>query len=187
MKKRDYLDTEILNSFIGETDRGSVLIIGEWLSDLLMALLLSHMPNRDHRKKGFNDIFGVRGELGSFSSRIKISYAFGLITKETYADLERIRDLRNDFAHALEIRDLRDPRVLQILATVRGAAEELTRKCSKHNTIDDCEIRFSSKGIGTDDLDFIQEGSMSRQRFALLRAFLFLLSEIRSRKGKSHQ
>jgi hypothetical protein len=182
MKKHDYLDTEILDSFLGETDRGAVLITAEWLSNLLMDLLISHMPNRDHRKKGFREIFGGRGELSTFSSRIKIAYALGFINKDTYADLEKIRDIRNDFAHSLEIRNLDDLHIIQILINIRGADEELSRKCLKHDKIDDCQLRYSSEGHG--GLKFLKGGTLTRQRFALLKAFMILLREIRAATGR---
>lgn len=37
--------------------------------------------------------------MGTFSSRIKVTYAIGLITKEQLLDLECLRKIRNEFAH----------------------------------------------------------------------------------------
>jgi DNA-binding MltR family transcriptional regulator len=39
------------------------------------------------------------GPLSSFSQRIAIAYAFGLIPKQRYRDFELIRKIRNHFAH----------------------------------------------------------------------------------------
>lgn len=38
--------------------------------------------------------------LASFSARIRMAYALGIISKEMRADLDAIRDIRNVFAHA---------------------------------------------------------------------------------------
>jgi len=45
---------------------------------------------------------GFNAPLGTFSSRIKASYAFGLITEDQFKDLEYLRKIRNEFAHAWE-------------------------------------------------------------------------------------
>jgi hypothetical protein len=45
---------------------------------------------------------GFNAPLGTFSSRIKASYALGLINEEQFRDLEYLRKIRNEFAHAWE-------------------------------------------------------------------------------------
>ncbi|OOG87040.1 hypothetical protein B0E41_04845 [Hydrogenophaga sp. A37] len=45
-------------------------------------------------------IDGFNAPLGTFSSRIKAAYAMGLITKDQFIDLERLRKIRNEFAHS---------------------------------------------------------------------------------------
>lgn len=42
---------------------------------------------------------GFNAPLGTFSSRIKAAYALGLLTKDQFLDLERLRKIRNEFAH----------------------------------------------------------------------------------------
>ena len=44
-------------------------------------------------------LFRPEGPLGSFSARIDLAYALGLIGKKAARDLHLIRKIRNDFAH----------------------------------------------------------------------------------------
>lgn len=43
---------------------------------------------------------GERATLGTFAAKIKIGYAFSLFGKRTRDELERIKSIRNQFAHA---------------------------------------------------------------------------------------
>ncbi len=82
--------------FEKEFDRGSALIAIAWVDGALEAFLRSKF--RD--EKTIADFLLRRdGPLGSFSSRIKTAYLLGLITASLYSDLERMRGIRNDFAH----------------------------------------------------------------------------------------
>jgi hypothetical protein len=50
----------------------------------------------------FDELFeGAAGPLGTFSSRIKIGYAIKLYGEEAYKDLNRMRKIRNEFAHGV--------------------------------------------------------------------------------------
>jgi hypothetical protein len=53
----------------------------------------------DEDKRMFD---GARnGILGTFSNKIRVAYALGLLPPEAYADLLIINDIRNAFAHSL--------------------------------------------------------------------------------------
>src|SRR5262249_47141854 len=45
-------------------------------------------------------LFTGNGALASFSSRIQVASALGLLTREQRANLDYIREIRNAFAHA---------------------------------------------------------------------------------------
>lgn len=47
------------------------------------------------------DLTGKMMPIGTFSSRITLAYAIGLITSEEAKDLHRMREIRNRFAHRL--------------------------------------------------------------------------------------
>jgi hypothetical protein len=51
-------------------------------------------------KEQLEDLFGYEGLLGAFSAKIKIAYAFGFIDQILRRDFDRIREIRNVFAHS---------------------------------------------------------------------------------------
>jgi DNA-binding MltR family transcriptional regulator len=81
-----------------ESDRGTALLGAEFLNAVLEALLRAHLVDD---KKKIDSLLRVDGPLGTFSARIKTSYCLGLIGPKMYRDLERIREVRNAFAHCL--------------------------------------------------------------------------------------
>lgn len=77
-------------------DRGLVLALAAFAEETLGTLLEAFMrPNKAARRllEGFN------APLGTLSSRIAASYAFGLITMEQFEDLEHLRKIRNAYSH----------------------------------------------------------------------------------------
>lgn len=80
-------------------DRGLILSLAafaeEALGRLIEAFMLPVQASKDL-------LAGFNAPLGTFSSRIKTSYALGLINEEQFKDLEYLRKIRNEFAHAWE-------------------------------------------------------------------------------------
>lgn len=62
------------------------------LGDLISAFLIPSAASRSL-------VTGFNAPLGNFSSRIKASYALGLITKGQFDDLQHLREIRNKFSH----------------------------------------------------------------------------------------
>jgi DNA-binding MltR family transcriptional regulator len=83
-----------------------------FIDSFLRGLLTLHFV--DLSKNDFVSIFGPERPLASFSAKIKICHAFGLIGAKTAHDLNVLREVRNAFAHGLrkmnfktrEVRDL---------------------------------------------------------------------------------
>ena len=88
----------LLNKSLHDLDeRGLVLSLAAFAEDALGQLLAAFMlatEATDQLLEGFN------APLGTFSSRIKAAYALGLIAKDQSDDLERLRKIRNEFAHS---------------------------------------------------------------------------------------
>lgn len=83
----------------GESERGSVLINATILDELLRQSIESHLVQHPDVKKftqGFN------APIGSFHSRILLSFAIGLIPEDQYKQLELMRKIRNVFAHNVD-------------------------------------------------------------------------------------
>ncbi|MNH48812.1 mannitol repressor protein [compost metagenome] len=89
-----------LNEIARELDeRGLVLTLAAFAEEALGELLGQFMLPGDAANallKGFN------APLGTFSARIKAAFALGLLTKRQQENLERLRRIRNEFAHSWE-------------------------------------------------------------------------------------
>ena len=87
---------EFRNQLDSETDRGCALMAGSFLDYELERLLREKLVGG---KKHLDSLFDYSGPLGTFSSKINISYSLGFICKTSFSDLNLIRKIRNDFGH----------------------------------------------------------------------------------------
>jgi DNA-binding MltR family transcriptional regulator len=89
-----------LNEITRDLDeRGLVLTLAAFAEEALGELLGQFMLPGDAANallKGFN------APLGTFSARIKAAFALGLLTSRQQGNLERLRQIRNEFAHRWE-------------------------------------------------------------------------------------
>jgi len=90
-----------LNEFQNETDRAAAVLAGCYLDHYLESLLKSFFI--DDQKFIDGQIIGssTNSVLDSFSKRIKLAYALGLLRKSEFDDLNTIKKIRNEFAHKL--------------------------------------------------------------------------------------
>ncbi|MBI2448352.1 hypothetical protein HYV44_02210 [Candidatus Microgenomates bacterium] len=94
-----------------ESDRGIVLIISTLLEEYLTELLEKKFI--DDKKETDEILNGPLAPIGSFSSKIKLSYCLGLINKQDRDNLNTIRKIRNKFAHNIESSSLNDEDVVK--------------------------------------------------------------------------
>ncbi|WP_205894711.1 transcriptional regulator [Pseudomonas viridiflava] len=96
-------------------ERGLILSLAafaeEALGRLIEAFLLPVASSKD-LLSGFN------APLGTFSSRIKTCLALGLITNQQFVDLECLRKIRNEFAHAWEHVSLDDKKLASLVVNM---------------------------------------------------------------------
>lgn len=81
-----------------EADRTAAIVGASLVESSLEHLLISSFVSsaRDLNQRLFED----RGPLSDFNSKILVSQAFGIIGDQIASDLQRIRKIRNCFAHA---------------------------------------------------------------------------------------
>ena len=79
-----------------ESDRGCALMAAAYIDEMLKDLLDAYFVDDSTVSKR---LLGNSGGLSSFSARIDISYALGLLPKNIMRDLSILRKIRNDFAH----------------------------------------------------------------------------------------
>lgn len=64
--------------------------------------------------KQLQSLFDFNGPLGTFSSRILISFSIGLISKSYVNDLQIIRKIRNEFGHSPSIIDFENDKIASL-------------------------------------------------------------------------
>jgi DNA-binding MltR family transcriptional regulator len=59
-----------------------------------------------------DDLFdGPTAPLGSYSGKIRVAHALGIVGPRSFKDLKLIGQIRNRFAHHLEVKDFADPKI----------------------------------------------------------------------------
>lgn len=82
-----------------ESDRGSILMATSFLDYELQKLFEYYLIGN---KKFLDEMLIGQGSLATFSSRIKLAYSLGLISKLTMDDLNITRKIRNECGHNYE-------------------------------------------------------------------------------------
>lgn len=105
-------DQEILDKeFKSDSDRAVAIVGASYLDELLKNIITEYIV-KDSEKSN-NELFSGNGPLSTFSSRINISYRFGIISEEEKKILNGIRGIRNDFAHKLSGATFEDQSIKQ--------------------------------------------------------------------------
>jgi DNA-binding MltR family transcriptional regulator len=95
-------------SLNSETDRGCALMVASFLEHKLGRLLEAILVDDS---KVVSELFSHSVPLGTFSSRIDIAYAMGLIGPATRRDINLIRKIRNEFGHSHQTLKFTDDRI----------------------------------------------------------------------------
>lgn len=109
-------DFNRLQKIISELDeRGLVLSLAtfaeEALGELIEAFLIPSESSKE-LLRGFN------APIGTLSARNKMAYSLGLITRPQYEDIDRLRRIRNEFAHTWEPISFYEPKIINHIAAL---------------------------------------------------------------------
>ena len=96
----------VVIAYHGESDRSADVLAGSFAEHYLATYIRHFMIADSEVERLFE-----RGPLSTFDARINIAYAFRLITKAHRQDLLLIKDIRNRFAHSLQLIDLQRPHI----------------------------------------------------------------------------
>ena len=98
-------------------DEATVVVGGAILEFALRDAIARHF-RKDANQKSLSKLFKFEcnGPLSDFASKIKIAYALGIGKEKTRDDLDKIRDIRNYFAHTPRLVRLSDSNVVIILS-----------------------------------------------------------------------
>jgi hypothetical protein len=118
---------ELQKEIPSNTDVGrrlaKALVAVDYEAAMLSANLLEYMLKqaittkfillgKDHLESIFSD--GGNGPLSTFSAKIKLAYALGIVSAETRVQIERIREVRNHFAHHKDKVSFKHPSVISV-------------------------------------------------------------------------
>jgi DNA-binding MltR family transcriptional regulator len=88
---------------LAERDDRTIAIIAATIVEARLKMVLE---NAFHRNENIeSQFFKSTGPLGMFSNKIDLALLLGLITQEAWRDLKTMKDIRNKFAHNLDVRD----------------------------------------------------------------------------------
>jgi hypothetical protein len=94
-----------------ESDRGCALIAGSLAENSLQYII--RVRAFQLRQNEIDEIFGYEAPLGSFSAKVKVAHALGMIDNDLRSDFDRIREIRNAFAHSRVSITFRTPCVMR--------------------------------------------------------------------------
>jgi len=86
----------LVEDFSRETDRGVALLGAAFLDDALNLMLRAALVDD---ADAVNRLIGPGRPLETFGACTHLAYCMGLIGPDLYADINLIREIRNDFAH----------------------------------------------------------------------------------------
>jgi DNA-binding MltR family transcriptional regulator len=98
-----------------ETDgpRGTVVLGHALIEDAVRSAIAHHM--RPLNDGDFDQLFRGTSPLASLSAMTRVAYAFKIIGAKTKNDIDRLREVRNAFAHAQAILTFESKEVLEQL------------------------------------------------------------------------
>lgn len=100
--------SNIFQELNNSSDRAAAIVGGALVETFLTDALLSHL----HKDKKITDqLFQTTGALGAFATKIHLGLLIGMYSKAVHKELLVIKDIRNRFAHSLEIDDFNNQQI----------------------------------------------------------------------------
>jgi DNA-binding MltR family transcriptional regulator len=100
--------------------RGAIIIGATLLEDALRVVIRRHMVPL--KKEEADQLFTSTAPLATFSAKIKLAYALGIIGPKTRDDLDDIRELRNAFAHGKMVLKFETPEITETIKALNCLA-----------------------------------------------------------------
>lgn len=86
---------KMVDTYVSESDRAAAVLGGSFVDVMLEDVLKAFMV----RDRKVADLFSGDRPLATFSAKISIAYALGMLPSNMHGDLDKIRKIRNHFAH----------------------------------------------------------------------------------------
>lgn len=174
IRRRD----DLFDALSKESSRGVVLVSASFLEEALESLLRARFSIRHPKSKSSIDpLFKTFGPLSSFSAKIRISYAMDLIGEWVYRDLQIVREVRNRFAHSVELAQFDSPEVAHLTEKLKAAdiaVTTITKGESRAQDTKKIETTNSSRSNRS-------KSDMERARFEMSVCFIGALLHVLAR------
>jgi DNA-binding MltR family transcriptional regulator len=92
--------SDVIREFNAQSPRTVAIVGAAILEDCLERLLKLRFPVDGETKR---ELFKSTGAIGNLDVKIKMAYAFGILSKAAFSDFRTICEIRNKFAHRLDI------------------------------------------------------------------------------------
>jgi len=107
---------DFLEEVKSQTDRGAAIVAAAVLESLTELVILHRLIELSSDRK--DALFDrPNAPLSSFSAKIEMAYALGIIHNDARLGLHLIREVRNKFAHRIEPLAFENPEVAKLIAT----------------------------------------------------------------------
>lgn len=94
---------------LAQSDDRTIAIIAATIVEARLRMVLENSFQRDDKIE--EQFFNSTGPLGMFSNKIDLALLLGLVSKEAWRDLKTMKDIRNKFAHKLEVKDFQSQQI----------------------------------------------------------------------------
>jgi hypothetical protein len=109
---------ELFERLKEESETGKVLIFASYIDRKVTEFVRAHLFHLDSKSKE-DEIFGSNGPLGTFGSRLALSYHLGWLSVAQRNRLDAFRKIRNEFAHNAFKVKLSDPMIVSLMSKIK--------------------------------------------------------------------
>jgi hypothetical protein len=110
-----------------QSDRGAAIVAASVIEELTKLIILDRLIELSaERKEALFD--RMNAPLSSFSAKIELAFALGVIANELRLTLHLIRDIRNKFAHRIESLTFDHPDIATMIATRASPSVQAMQK-----------------------------------------------------------
>lgn len=109
---------QAVNDLLDESDRGAVILVAARIEDTLEWAIMQKMQPLLNDAEAKSALFGAGGSNATFSAKINLAYALGVIDRDAKEQIGLIRVIRNGCAHSRLPIDFQRPEMQGICKTV---------------------------------------------------------------------
>jgi hypothetical protein len=124
----------VVDEVFGASERAGAIVSVAYIEDKLVRAIknkLRHLSAGEERAL----FSGPRAPLGALSARILMGHALGLYSAAARDDLSILKDVRNAFAHELDIRAFSDPKIGKLTARLNWVRHSPLTDVETHPTV----------------------------------------------------